>query len=256
MWRKIRIGLLLFLLVSVAETAWLQTRDLRWTDGFYVAIYPINADGSHGVDAYIKSLTQEQFAPMARYFDEEAARHGLPLAHPFEFYLGPQIADFPPELPRSANWLDAVLWSLRFRWWAWNNSPPVQMPPKIWLYLMYHDPKLTPSLAHSSALSKGRIGLVNVFAASSQEGSNLVVIAHELLHTLGATDKYEPGTNLPQFPEGYAEPDKDPRYPQDFAELMGGRTPVAEDKAVIPASLADTLVGTRTATEIRWLQGD
>jgi len=40
-----------------------------------------------------------------------------------------------------------------------------------------------------------------------------VVIAHELLHTVGATDKYDPATNESSLPEGYAEPDKIPLFP-------------------------------------------
>ena len=58
-------------------------------------------------------------------------------------------------------------------------------------------------------------------------GSDDMVIAHELLHTLGATDKYDLRTNQPAHPDGFAEPDREPLYPQSFAELMGGRIPVS-----------------------------
>jgi len=34
------------------------------------------------------------------------------------------------------------------------------------------------------------------------------VIAHELLYTLNATDKYDLNTGLPIFPNGYAEPER------------------------------------------------
>ena len=33
-------------------------------------------------------------------------------------------------------------------------------------------------------------------------GPNNVVIAHELLHTVGATDKYDPVTDAPRIPDG------------------------------------------------------
>ena len=46
-------------------------------------------------------------------------------------------------------------------------------------------------MAHSTGLQKGMLGVVNAFASADQEGSNAVVIAHELLHTFGATDKYD-----------------------------------------------------------------
>jgi len=83
-------------------------------------------------------------------------------------------------------------------------------------------------------------------------GSNAVVIAHELLHTLGATDKYAPDSNLPRFPDGYAEPQRSPRHPQTFAEIMGGRIPIDESRADIPDSLGLTLIGPVTAAEIGW----
>ncbi len=80
-----------------------------------------------------------------------------------------------------------------------------------------------------------------------------MVIVHELLHTLAATDKYQPDTGLPRFPEGYAEPERQPRFPQDRAELMGGRIPLAADRAEIPVSLNDVVVGPVTAHEIGWV---
>ena len=58
-----------------------------------------------------------------------------------------------------------------------------------------------------------------------------MVIAHELLHTLGASDKYDPQSLAPIFPDGYAEPDRQPSHPQRMAEIMAGRIPVAEGRA-------------------------
>lgn len=252
MWRGVRIGVLLLVLVTVAQAAWLKGRDLAWKDTLYVAVYPVNADGSARTTAYLRTLKQSDFEPVTRYFEEEAARIGLPLQRPFEFYLGPEITEHPPALPSAVNGLEVMWWSLRLSWWSWRHQPTVAMPPRIWLYLMYHDPQVTPRLAHSTALDKGRVGLVNVFADGGMAGPNLVILAHELLHTVGATDKYAPGTNLPAFPQGFAEPARDPLYPQEYAELMAGRIPVSERQADIPESLADTLIGDLTADEIHW----
>lgn len=44
---------------------------------------------------------------------------------------------------------------------------------------------------HSTALEKGRIGSVNLFAIPEQAPQNHVVIVHELLHGFGAKDKYD-----------------------------------------------------------------
>ncbi|MGH8187189.1 MAG: hypothetical protein ACREUC_11545, partial [Steroidobacteraceae bacterium] len=81
---------------------------------------------------------------------------------------------------------------------------------------------------------------------------NDVVLAHELLHTLGATDKYDLANDQPAHPDGYAEPGREPLYPQSVAELMGGRIPLSSDESVTPESLRQVIVGDKTAREIGW----
>jgi hypothetical protein len=83
-------------------------------------------------------------------------------------------------------------------------------------------------------------------------GENCIVIAHELLHTLGATDKYDPADGKPVFPVGFAEPDRHPLYPQPFAEIMAGRRMVSESLWEMPSSLDEVTIGETTATEINW----
>ena len=85
-------------------------------------------------------------------------------------------------------------------------------------------------------------------------GANNVVIAHEILHTLGATDKYDLATLAPLYPAGYAEPDREPLYPQSFAEIMAGRYATDEDTFEMPEALDSVLVGDQTAYEIRWVR--
>ncbi|MGZ5802356.1 MAG: hypothetical protein ACXWJZ_17215, partial [Burkholderiaceae bacterium] len=70
------------------------------------------------------------------------------------------------------------------------------------------------------------------------------------------TDKYDLATNQPIFPEGYADPDLKPLLPQQSAEIMGGRTPITQTEAEIPASLNKVVIGQKTAQEINWLKHD
>jgi len=254
MWRNFRIIVLLLILAAVVQQTWLDKADLEWKRNMYVAIYPVNADGSAKVSAYLRTLTREDFEPIAEYFAEEAEPYGLGMRRPIEIQLGAQVDEVPPELPTDGRVFSTILWSLKFRAFAWSNSPKVNVKPDMRLYLLYHDPEMHSNLSHSTALSKGRIGRVNVYGDATYAKQNLVITAHELLHTLNATDKYDMSSNLPIYPDGFAEPGKAPLYPQDFAELMGGRIPVSESEAVIPRSLKHTLLGGKTAREIGWLK--
>jgi len=254
MWRKLRIAVLLFILATVAHRAWLQEQHLQWKDPIHVALFPINADGNAEVSEYIRGLDTAQFQLIADFLAEESQRHGLGLNRPFEIRLGPSMDQLPPKPTHSGGIMQNIMWSLHFRWWAWRHSPATVIPADMQLYLLYHDPRQHKVLPHSTALNKGRLGMINVYAEHKYENQNAVVITHELLHAVGATDKYDLVNNQPLYPHGFAEPDKQPLYPQDLAELMAGRVPVAKDKAEIPAGLSETMIGGKTAAEIGWLR--
>jgi hypothetical protein len=120
---------------------------------------------------------------------------------------------------------------------------------------LFHQAADGVTLEHSLGLQKGLIGVVHVFASKSMQDKNSVVIAHELLHTLGATDKYNPVSNQPVYPDGYAEPHKQPLHPQFDAEIMAGRIAMSEEYAKMPASLEQCVIGGRTAQEINFAGG-
>ena len=255
MWRKLRIVVLLFIFATVAQTAWLaRTRSVEWKNALQVAVYPIVADGGAVTGAYVDALRREEFIGIEAFFADEARRYGLTLAKPVEMILAPRVASVPPAPPRNASTLDAIVWSLSMRWWVWRNDNLQGSQPQVRMFVLYFDPEAHPRLAHSVGVQQGLIGRVNAFADAGMTRTNNVIVAHELLHTLGATDKYNLATSLPVHPDGYAEPDAQPLYPQRFAELMGGRTPITPQRADIPETLADVLIGPATAREIRWVR--
>ncbi len=253
MWRKLRILILLLILLFVAlNTYFDRVYATDWNIPLRVTVYPINGDGSDTVEQFIDELEPDRFANLETFFEEEASHWGVPLEQPVQFRAGPRLDELPPALDRDANVLSIMWWSLRMRYWAWQSPELPGAAPDIKLFIVYHDPAITPTVAHSLGMQKGLYAVVNVFAERSMTGSNQVIAAHELLHTLGATDKYNPGDNQPLSPIGYAEPDRQPLLPQEYAELMGGRIPVTRTESIVPESLSQVVVGPTTAREIGW----
>lgn len=253
--RTLRIGLLLLLLIAVAGDAWLtRLRTTDWRHPLWVSVYPINADGSAATARYIATLSNESFEPVEAFFASEAERYGVHQSSPMQLRLAPELNEMPPPPPANGQRLAIMAWSLKMRYWAWSTARANHdTSSNIQVFVQYHDPALTDRVAHSLGLQKGLIGVVNAFASRKMTGQNNVVIAHELLHTVGATDKYDPHNSLPLYPQGFADPDREPLYPQKRAEIMGGRIPISEREAELPMSLNKTLVGPETAVEINWM---
>lgn len=254
MWKNVRVLILLLILLAILIDQWQQRARLDWQNSFFVALYPVNADGSAHTAQYIRQLKSTDFAALDDYFKQQSARYGVHIYQPVHVQLGAAVPDIPPAPPQNGAVLSVMWWSLKFRYFAWQNSPDVAIKPHIRLYLLYYNPATHHALSHSTALEKGQIGRVNLFASPDQAAQNLVVVAHELLHTFGARDKYDLATGLPIFPLGYADAQQMPLYPQIRAELMGGRVPLSAEKAVTPDNLQQTTVGAATALEIGWLR--
>jgi hypothetical protein len=253
--RYLRIGILLFILASVAQTAWLaRGRTTEWKYSVRVAIYPIPGDNSPATAAYIKHFRVDTLQPIATFMKAEAKRHGLVHDAPVDMYLAPPLSVSPPPPPVAGNVVDIMLWSLNLRFWAWRNDNFKRPKPDVRLFVNFFDPARVSRLPHSTGLQKGHLGVVNAFAVADQEGPNNVVITHELLHTLGATDKYDFSNNQPRHPDGYADPSAEPLLPQTKAEIMAGRIPVSQTEAEIPAGLAKCVIGPATAREINWIK--
>jgi hypothetical protein len=253
MWRRLRIAVLLLILLFVAlNTYFDRIYSTDWNIPLRVAAYPINADGSAVTERYIRRQSPETFQPIETFFEEEAKQYGLQMERPIRLTLAQPLSQPPPAVARDASALSVGLWSLRMRFWAWRVDAPPGPAPDIKLFVLYHDPAISAEIPHSLGMQKGLYGVVHVFADAAMQGSNDTVIAHELLHTLGATDKYDLRTDQPLQPDGYAEPDRRPLYPQSFAELMGGRVPLSDTESTMPESLRQVIVGAKTASEIGW----
>jgi hypothetical protein len=250
MWKNIRILCLLIILLIVAVNAY-RDQNQDWSKPIIVMLHPINADGRAATQSYIQSLNLSELKGPQEYLQQMSAQYrGQPIA--IYFQLGRELKQIPPKVPEQATMLDTILWSLKFRFYAWKQHESIDGSPAVTLFLNYYDPEIMKELKHSTALQKGRIGSVNLFASKKQSEQNKIVVVHELLHAFGATDKYDLATGQPLYPIGYAYPNQQPLFPQAKAELMAGHIPVSNDKSKMPDTLQQTLINEISALELGW----
>lgn len=252
MWKKLRIAILLFILATVAIGTWRSQSQARdWRNTLHIAIFPINGDGSAAAAARIAALDEASFKPIEDFISTQAQEYGLQTIMPVRVTLHPALKSPPPPAPPAAHTaLDVIVWSLKLRWWAWQQ-PDGSPRAHTRAFVVFYDSAASDGrVPNSHGLSKGLIAISNVHAAANMQKTNNVVIAHEILHTLGATDKYDPRTLMPLYPAGYAEPSRQPRLPQRFCEIMAGRIPLSESALDMPVSLKDCVIGPLTAHEI------
>ena len=252
MQKNLRYLILLLILLAIAvHEAVIKVRTTSWDQTLDVRIYAANGDRLAATERYIGALRTPHFEPIEDFVNREARRYGIGI-NAIEIGYGGQLDTVPPQPPSGHNILHNIWWSLRIRAWSlvrrWRSD---DQSGDIELYVVYHDTATTQSLGHSVGLRGGMLGFVNAFADRDYSGSNQVVIVHELLHTLGATDKYG-ADNRPLFPQGYAEPERQPLHPQRLAEIMGGRIPLSPFDLRMPESLDEVTVGLPTAAEIHW----
>ena len=252
MFKAVRISILLIILLFVGLSTFLtQTRSTDWNNSLWIKVYPVNADGSAEASKYIAGLKSADFGGIESFLQRETERYSRNVDRPVRIELGQEITEQPPELGAEPDTMSVMLWSLKMRWWAGSvTDAQDRIDPDVRIFVRYHKPDFAMRLENSVGLQKGMVGIVNGYASRRHRGANNVIIAHEFLHTLGATDKYRAGDGQPIGPDGLGEPDRKPLYPQRYAEIMGGRIALAEDDAVIPKSLKYAVIGPLTAGEI------
>jgi hypothetical protein len=254
--RKARIVVLLGLLsatiVWAAETEHRRRARTRWERPVRVGIVLLAGKGTQvnagqwqrGLDALSSRLDAE----MRRWRGE-----GEP---PFQFELvGPYRWDGAfPLSPPSDRFTDRALHVLGL-WRVLRDIDGVAgVDPSSWDVRLYvlgaRIPGWGGSFAEGVGVQNGEVALVRG-SAGGDISLPLQVIGHELLHTVGASDKYDDGGHALE-PEGLVDPDRAPRYPQVHAEWMVGEVPVSPGAGKPPSSLDDLGIGPVTAREIGW----
>lgn len=250
----LRLALLLAVLAFVALGAWLdRARSRDWDAPLRVTVYPIATAGE--VREYVRALEPDDFAAITAFLQEQSQLYDLALAEPVRVRVSHAAGESPPTLGDRPGVLSAMWWSLRMRFWAarvaWNDPLP---DPDVQVFALYHRGVGAAAVPDSVGLSKGLMAVAHLYADPDAAATNQVVLTHELLHTLGATDKYDRATGLPLAPSGLGNPERTPLYPQTTGEIMAGRIATSRAAAVMPDSLDAVVVGPVTAREIGWLR--
>lgn len=188
---------------------------------------------------------------LAHEYTRYTGREGTPI----ELVVrGPVRAPAPP--PTLAG--DGVLGLLAhgIRQWRWTSAldgkANVELGFDSRIYLA-----LTPTRGQRMAFVEGhsehggRVGIAQADIERSTVDFALFVVAHELLHTLGATDKYD-AAGRTSYPHGFAEPERVPLFPQPGAEVMARSVPLSPGSERPPETLAELYVGEATARELGW----
>lgn len=248
--RSRRILILLLVLALVAGVTLFERLWVRgWTRPLTVAIYPVAMDATSA--PYVAQLKPEDFQDIGTFLAREAPRWRRHNAVPAPHIVLKAPLRVAPPLAQPSGALEAIQWSLRLRWYAFRQTPFWASLGTVRLFVLYHPLQFNQALPHSHGLKKGLLGVVHVFASDAQRTQNNFVITHELLHTLGATDKYA-ADGQPLYPIGVADPNSQPPYPQYKAEIMGGRIAVSANRAEMPKGLEEAVVGYATAAELGW----
>ena len=254
--RRIRIailvGVLLFTAAWGAATSYRRWARGHWARPLQVGLVLLSPAGE--IDA---TRWQAGAAALSTRLDAEMRRWRGPGAIPFELsVVGPVAWDRPlPFSPPSESPLDRAWHAID----VWRTVRGIDQAAGggaggfdvrvFFLASSLHGDQV--GFAEGSGALNGEVAFVR-----GSPGGDLSIplqaIGHELLHTVGASDKYDEGGHSRE-PEGLADPDRVPRYPQDHAEWMVGEVAIAPGRGRLPGSIAELRVGPATAREIGWV---
>jgi hypothetical protein len=203
----------------------------------------------------LRALSERAF-DLERRLKTEFVRHGRTGVEPFAINVqGPvSAASDPPSAAKDDLWSLATHSLALWRWTrdldarggiAWRGYDS-----RIYLVLR-PSRDAEPRAVEGESEQGGRIGVARADIDPEMVDFALFVATHELMHTLGASDKYDERGHA-RLPEGFADPTRQPLYPQLGAEIMARNVPVSPTEERPPETLSELFVGEETAREIHW----
>lgn len=252
--RNVRVAVLLMVLVAVALYGWQRTRRraLRnsWNGPLPVAVVLVapKSPSPEVVAAWTRGLSRLETWMQGEY----TRANGSPGVTMLPFtLLGPVTVDQPLPLPQpDAEVAERTRSALAFESAASAIDEQASVPKGAVVIDVWLEPAGGSSFVEGLGEAGGVRGLVHGNLDDTQIDLELIAVAHELLHCLGASDKY--GADGHALPNGLAEPSRAPLYPQRFAELMAVERATSAHDGLLPNSLDEVRVGPVTAREIGW----
>lgn len=253
--RALRVSLLLAVLIAVivyaahdvlsrrARNEWKRPLDVA----FVVVTEPgVNAGATAELRLRLPELSQRLAAELHRY------RPGAPA--PFAF-----VAYGPISLGRPVPTLsgEGLIAAARYAWdlhgFTRDLDERAGVPSRgfdMRVYLVV-SPPTKQALVEGASEHGGRIAIARAELDHETVDVALIVAAHELFHTVGAEEHYGPDGRV-LVPDGLAEPELRPLFPQRHVEIMARNRPVSAEKELRPKTLEELAVGPSTAREIGW----
>jgi hypothetical protein len=253
---RARVSLLLTILVGVmlwAGTDYYQRRArTTWHRSVNVALVlverePINTSTIVLLTARAHELERRLASEYRRYDGRDFT--------PFLFEVtGPVKVDQAPPQGHEQSLLG--LFPETYERWRWTRDIDARAGVErsaydARIYLVMKPAQGGLAFVEGESEYEGRVGVAQADIDPEMIDFALFVAAHELMHTLGASDKYD-AEGRAVFPGGFAEPEKLPLYPQPGAEIMARNLPLAPRCERPPNTLDELFVGDATAREIGW----
>lgn len=256
--RNLRVGMLLLVLLGVG--GWVLVRS-RQADARTQWIRTLSASVVLVAEQPISSKTQARWrhgvASLQSWFEREWARYRAPAPLPMIALSldGAVQVDALPALPGAAKGLPeraAELLAFKKALAAIDANTPAHARPDLTIYVFLRpNPAEGAGMVEGVAEAGGIVGVVGGVLDTEDLALELTALGHELLHCLGATDKYDPQGHA-VLPQGLAEPDLSPVFPQHAAEVMVGEIPTGPASGKPLKRLDEVQVGPATAREIHW----
>jgi hypothetical protein len=259
--KPVRVTVLLVVLAGVLLWAWHDVRSRRgrneWNRPLSVAIVLVRRGP---LDEAAVRAFEKRLPALEDRLTAERRRYVLDAPPPFAFtFVGPVDAVTGPPHADGEGWIAAAsqTWAL----WRWTSGidSAVKLDTSSFDSRIYVAAKAPADEEHAMVEGEseegGRLGAVGVELDVSMVDFALFVATHELFHTLGAADEYDPATGHTVFPGGLVDPARTPPLPQAFAEIMARNRPVEPGVELPPETLDELGVGPATARAIGWVQG-